>query len=146
MKTVLILLALAGAVAAAPGRAAPPLPPPDPLIQPRKMAVEIYRIAPGRHEAFLRLIAQYDAANRAAGLPARQLYVHQDGAEWDFLIIQPEETTPEQDKAVDAALTRMGAPQGAKFFFEIRKFIAAHTDTMALGPTTAADWLARLDK
>jgi hypothetical protein len=37
----------------------------------------------------------------------------------------------------------MGAPSDADFFFEIRKFVAEHSDTMALGPTTAADWLAR---
>jgi hypothetical protein len=112
--------------------------------KPSRMAVEIYRIAPGQQEAFLRLIALYDQANHAAGLPPRQLYVHQDGADWDFLIIQPEDTTPEQDRLVDAELKRLGAPQGAKFFLEIRKFIASHTDTMASGPTTAADWLAQL--
>jgi hypothetical protein len=112
--------------------------------KPSRMAVEIYRIAPGQQEAFLRLIALYDQANHAAGLPPRQLYVHQDGADWDFLIIQPEDTTPEQDRLVDAELKRLGAPQGAKFFLEIRKFIASHTDTIASGPTTAADWLAQL--
>ena len=112
--------------------------------KPSRMAVEIYRIAPGQQEAFLRLIALYDQANHAAGLPPRQLYVHQDGADWDFLIIQPEDTTPEQDRLVDAELKRLGAPQGAKFFLEIRKFIASHTDTVASGPTTAADWLAQL--
>ena len=111
-----------------------------------RMAVEIYRIAPGQQEAFLRLIAQYDQANKAAGLPPRQLYVHQDGADWDFLIIQPEDTTPEQDRKVDAELKRLGAPQGEKFFLAIRKFIASHTDTIASGPTTAGDWLAQLNK
>ena len=129
-------LATAGAAAAAPAQAAPAPAP--------KMSVEIYKIAPGQHEAFLRLIAQYDQGNKAAGLPPRQLYVHQDGADWDFLIIQPEDTTPEQDRLVDAELKRLGAPQGAKFFLEIRKFIASHTDTVASGPTTAADWLAQL--
>jgi hypothetical protein len=110
------------------------------------MQVEIYRIAPGQHVAFLKLIALYDQANEAAGLPPRQLYVHQDGADWDFLIIQPNEDWTEQQRAkVKAALTRLGAPQGAQFFIEIRKLMAEHTDTVASGPTTAADWLKRLN-
>ena len=45
-----------------------------------RMVVEIYRIAPGQHTAFLEAIAKYDEANRIAGLPPRQLYVHSDGA------------------------------------------------------------------
>jgi hypothetical protein len=110
------------------------------------MEVEIYRIAPGQHVAFLKLIALYDQANQEAGLPPRQLYVHQDGADWDFMIIQPAETwTDEQRAKVKAALVRLGAPQGQQFFIEIRKFMAAHTDTVASGPTTAADWLRRLN-
>jgi hypothetical protein len=142
MKTLLAAIS-AGAALAASAVAAAPAPTPAP---PPRKAVEIYRIAPGQQEAFLRLIALYDRANSAAGLPPRQLYVHQDGADWDFLIIQPEDTTPEQDKLVDAELKRLGAPQGAKFFLEVRKFIASHTDTVASGPTTAADWLSQLDK
>lgn len=142
MKTLIAAAAasLALAAAAAPPASASAQATP----KPSRMAVEIYRIAPGQQEAFLRLIALYDQANHAAGLPPRQLYVHQDGADWDFLIIQPEDTTPEQDRRVDAELKRLGAPQGAKFFLEVRKFIASHTDTVASGPTTAADWLSQL--
>lgn len=110
------------------------------------MQVEIYRIAPGQHVAFLKLIAMYDAANVEAGLPPRQLYVHQDGAEWDFMLIQSaEDWTDEQRTKFRAALKRMGAPTGAQFFVEIRKLMAEHTDTVVSGPTTAADWLKQLD-
>lgn len=112
---------------------------------PRQM-VEIYRIAPGQHVNFLKLIAMYDAANVEAGLPPRQLYVHADGASWDFLIIQSDDDwTPAQRTKVAEALKRMGAPTGAKFFLEIRKFMAEHTDTVATGPTTAAQWLKQLE-
>ena len=44
-----------------------------------KVLIEIYRIAPAQHEPFLRFIARCDEANTLAGLPPRQLYVHQDG-------------------------------------------------------------------
>jgi hypothetical protein len=107
------------------------------------VAIEIYRIAPGQQEAFLKFIALCDQVNIAAGVAPRQLYVHQDGASWDFLLIQPEDYSPAQDAALRAAGQRLGLPTGANFFFEIRRYIAEHTDTAALGPTTAADYLAR---
>ena len=42
-----------------------------------------------------------DEVSVAAGLPAGQLYAHQDGASWDYLVISPV-TTPEQDKKLAA--------------------------------------------
>jgi hypothetical protein len=138
MKTLLTSIGLTLILATTSGPAAPPT---EAHRMPRVM-VEIYRIAPGEHAAFLRLIARYDEANRVAGLPPRQLYVHQDGASWDFIIIQPAETTPEQDQKLQVAAKQLGIPQGASFFFEIRRFIAEHTDTSAIGPITAADWLS----
>lgn len=110
-----------------------------------RKAIEIYRIAPGQHAAFVRFIALCDQANKLAGLPPRQLYVHEDGASWDFIIIQPEDVTPEQSKALDAAFKQLKIPQGAKFFTAIRAFLLEHTDTVANGPTTAAEWLAGLE-
>jgi hypothetical protein len=108
----------------------------------QRSLVEIYRIAPGKHEEFLKLIAKTDEANRLAGLPPRQLYVHSDGADWDFILIQPAETPPDKQAAADAAWEKAGLPSGADFFLEIRKYIAEHSDTYAKGPTTAAEFLA----
>src|SRR5689334_8150850 len=68
---------------------------------PKKMLIEMYRIAPGQHEEFMRFIALFDEANRRAGLPPRQLYVHQDGPGFDFILIQPAETPPEKQAALD---------------------------------------------
>jgi hypothetical protein len=107
-----------------------------------KMMIEIYRIAPGQHEAFLKEIARYDEANRIAGVPPRQLYVHSDGADWDFILIQPDEYPPEKQAALDKAWKQLGLPSGADFFLGYRRFIAEHSDTVAIGPTSAADYLA----
>lgn len=107
--------------------------------------IEIYHIAPGKHVEFLKLIAQYDEANRKAGLPPRELYVHSDGGAWDFLLIQNETVDPAKQALVDAALKKLGAPTGAKFWVAIRQTIAEHTDTVATGPTTAGDWLKKLE-
>ena len=104
--------------------------------------IEIYKIAPGQHEAFLKEIARYDEANRLAGVPPRQLYVHSDGADWDFILIQPDEYPPEKQAALDKAWKQLGLPTGADFFLNYRRFVADHTDTVAIGPTSAAAYLA----
>lgn len=113
--------------------------PPAPVAH---QVVEIYHIAPGQHAAFLRFIDRCDEANRMAGLPPRQLYVHTDGADWDYMLIQPAETPKDKAAAFDAAWKKLGMPSGATFAFEIRKYIADHTDTFVSGPTTAKDYLA----
>ncbi len=134
--------------AAAAAFAADPAPetPREPAPEPKRMLVEIYRIAPGEHQAFLEAIASYDEANRLAGLPPRQLYVHSDGASWDFMLIQPAEIPPEKSAALGEAWKKLGLPSGADFFLGFRKFIAEHTDTFVLGPTSAADYLATRKK
>lgn len=110
----------------------------------KDMVVEIYRVAPGKHEEFLRQIALYDRANAEAGLPPRQLFVHQGGAAWDFLILQPAHHTDEESAKLDAAFRKLGIPQGAKFFVSFRQLIAEHTDTN-VEATTAAEYLKKLD-
>src|SRR3981189_2895169 len=90
--------------------------------------VEIYRIAPGQHVAFLKLIALYDQANVEAGLPPRQLYVHQDGANWDFLIMQSgEDWTDAQRTKFRAALPRLGNARVSTSILEIPKCMAVQT-------------------
>lgn len=107
--------------------------------------IEIYRVAPGQHEAFLRAIALFDEANRRAGVPPRQLYVHSDGASWDFLLIQDADYPEGKGALVGQAFREMQLPGGPRFFTEFRKLLLEHTDTFATGPTTAAAWLATLD-
>ena len=107
------------------------------------MVVEIYRIAPGRHEEFLRQIALFDRANAEAGLPPRQLFVHQGGASWDFMLLQPARHTDEENARLDAAFKKLGIPQGAKFFVNFRTLITEHTDTN-VEATTAAAYLEKL--
>jgi hypothetical protein len=110
----------------------------------KDMVVEIYRIAPGKHEEFLRQIALYDRANAEAGLPPRQLFVHEGGASWDFMLLQPAHHTDEESEKLDAAFKKLGIPQGAKFFVNFRALIAEHTDTN-VEATTAAEYLEKLE-
>jgi hypothetical protein len=141
MKSVLLSLAVSALFVVGAAQAAPAAPPRPDLPE---VDIEIYRIAPGEHAEFLKLIAEYDEANREAGVAPRQLYVHQDGADWDFIFIQPHRLTPEQSRRVAEAERRRGSPADADFFFAVRRYIAAHTDTTAVGPITAAQWLARV--
>jgi hypothetical protein len=133
MKRFLVALLVVGLVGATAARG-----------ESREMLIEIYRIAPGKHEEFLRQIALFDRANAEAGLPPRQLFVHQGGASWDFLILQPAHHTDEEAAKLDAAFKKLGIPQGAKFFVTFRQLIAEHTDTN-VEATTAADYLMRLE-
>ena len=111
--------------------------------EPQDMVVEIYRIAPGKHREFLETIARFDEVNRLAGLPPRQLYVHQEGASWDFMLIQPARTPDDKRAALDAAWDKLKLPSGPDYFFSFRSMIAEHTDTFVGGPTSAAAYLAR---
>ena len=110
----------------------------------KEKLVEIFRIAPGQHEAFLKHIALTDEVNRRAGLPARDLYVHSNGNGWDFMIIQPAHTPEDKREALDKAWDEMNMPSGINYFVEIRKFIADHNDTFATGPITAKEYLSGL--
>lgn len=134
MKTLVKIALLASALLAAPLA----------LADSQDMVIEIYRVAPGKHEEFLRQIALYDRANAEAGLPPRQLFVHQGGASWDFLILQPAHHTEEESRKLDAAFKKLGIPQGAKFFVSFRQLIAEHTDTN-VEATTAVEYLKKLD-
>ena len=130
---------------------APPLPAPD---FSKKEAwpeawFEIFRLAPGQHEAFMRIVAQDDEVAAAGGLPPTRLYIHQHGDDWDVLLLKivgEHETTPEQDAAMAAKRKELGLPSGPAYFVNLRKTVASHTDSKTIGPVSAAQWLARLDQ
>lgn len=107
--------------------------------------ISIYHIAPGKHLEFLKWMAAREAIDKEAGIAATQLYAHVDGDSWDYLSVSPD-TTPEQDKKVDAMLKQHGLSTGFKASLEIRQFFASHTDTFAVGPTTAAALVAEATK
>jgi len=102
--------------------------------------VSIYHVAPGQQVAFLKWLAHQDEMAATAGIPKSQLYVHTDGDSWDYLVVSPQ-TTQAQDDAVDAVASKMGMnPRHGGL--DLRKYITSHTDTLARGPTSAADYLA----
>ena len=101
--------------------------------------VSIYRIANGQQVNFLKWLAHQDEMAAAAGIAKGQLYVHIDGDSWDYVVVYPQ-TTDAQDDAVDAVARKMGM-NPRRGGLELRKYISSHTDTLARGPTSAADYL-----
>lgn len=110
---------------------------------------EIFKLAPGKQEEFVRRIARADEISKAGGQPPIQLFFHQDGADWDVLLFKPVtdvKPTAAQQAAMDAKSKELHEPSGPAYFLAIRELIASHTDTKTYGPVSAAQWLARLDK
>ena len=109
---------------------------------------EIFKLAPGRHESFIRKLAQWDQVSAAGGQPPTQMFIHEDGADWDVLLFKPfpkTPITPAQQATMDAKAEELHLKTGPAFFLEMRENVASHTDTKTQGPVTAAQWLARLD-
>lgn len=110
---------------------------------------EIFKLAPGRQEEFIRRLAQADEVSAAGGLPPIQLFFHENGADFDVILFKPVtgiEPTPEQSAAMARKQKELGLPSGPAYFVYIRELVAEHTDTKTYGPLSAAAWLARLDK
>jgi len=104
--------------------------------------VSIYRIASGQQVNFLKWLARQEQINAAAGIARGQLYIHNDGDSWDYVVIAPQPTAA-QDAAVEAATRKMGL-NPRRGGIELRQYIASHTDTIATGPTSASAYLAWL--
>lgn len=144
-------LALAG-LAVQPGSAraqqVPPAPPPVEEKWPVAW-IEIFRLAPGKHEEFVRFIALSDEIGALGGYPPTQLYFHENGAEFDVILLKPAVDvvpTAEQEAAMERRSQELGIPTGGPaYFVHIRSFVASHSDTKTIGPISAAQWLSKLD-
>lgn len=134
MKSVLIAAALFAA-GLPPAQAADPVPLP-------KSSIEVFHIAPGQHENFLKTLAQVEAFSRQVGLEDNELYIHDSGASWDFILVKRHGQDPKKYAALVELMRKANMPSGPDYFFESRKMFASHEDTEALGPTTATDYLA----
>lgn len=110
---------------------------------------EIFKLAPGKQEQFIRELAQADEVAAAGGFPPTQLFFHENGADFDVILFKPVtgiEPTPEQAAAMEKKSKELGLPSGPAYFVNIRELIAEHSDSKTYGPLSAATWLARLDK
>src|SRR5262245_11673833 len=135
----LSILAVAPSVAQKAGGAAPA----QPAAQagPPRATISLYRIAPGKHVEFLKFMAAREALDKEVGAAATQWYAHVDGDSWDFAAVAPTLEPVAQaalDRKLEAAAKQKGLSTGPKAAIEIRQYLAQHTDTMVVGPMTAA--------
>lgn len=109
---------------------------------------EMFRLVPGKAEAFIRSMADYDKVSIAGGQPPTQLFLHAGGEGWDVLLYKPSrpKPNPAQEAAMAAKIKELGLSSGSIYFLEIREQMADHVHFEASGPTTAAEWLAGLDR
>ena len=107
--------------------------------------IALYRVAPGKHLDFLKWLADRDAVDKEAGVPASRIYAHTDGDAWDYLQVAPE-LTKEQDAKVEELSKKHGLKTGFAASIEFRTFMAWHTDTATIGPVNAADLIALAGK
>lgn len=144
----LAALVPAGAAAQESGSSAPEAAPATTQEWPEAW-FEIFRLAPGKHEEFVRRLALADEVARAGGQPPTQVFFHQHGGAWDVIVFKPvmgPEPTPEQEAAMAAKSKELGMESGPAYFIGIRELIASHEDSKAYGPITADQWLERLEK
>jgi hypothetical protein len=109
---------------------------------------EMFRLAPGQTETFIRSMAEWDKVSIAGGQPPTQLFLHAGGEGWDALLYKPArpKPTPAQEAAMAAKIKELGLPTGALYYITIREEMADHIHFEAAGPTTAAQWVAELEK
>jgi hypothetical protein len=109
---------------------------------------EMFHLVPGKTEAFIRSMADWDKVSIAGGQPPTQLFLHAGGEGWDVLLYKPSrpKPTPAQEAAMAAKAKELGLPTGALYFLEVRERMADHIHFEATGPTTAEQWLAELDR
>lgn len=142
-------LAFSGAAVAKDAPKPAPKPAPVAVESPWPEAyIEIFKLAPGKQEAFIRDIARADEVSAAGGQPPIQIFTHEDGADWDVLLLKPETSvvpTKAQQAAMDAKAKELNMESGPAYFVRIRALIASHTDTKVYGPISSAQWLSKLD-
>ena len=96
--------------------------------------VSIYRVAPGKHRAFLKWMADREAVGEGSRrAPATKWYRHLDGDSWDYLAIAPDHNDAIDNKA-DAIAKQRGLTTGMRPGLELRELMASHTDTIVAGP------------
>lgn len=141
-KMTIALLAL---LLSAPAVAADDKPAGPEMTQP---VFEMFRLAPGKTEAFIRSMADWDKVSLAGGQPATQLFLHAGGEGWDVLLYKPSRPKPtaEQNALMAAKAKELVLPSGALYFVQIREQMADHVHFEASGPITAAEWVAEIDR
>ena len=104
--------------------------------------VTVMHAAPGKYLGLVNWLVEVDRIRAEAGLAPRQIYRHHNGANWDFLVIEPPLVADEDDR-MEAAAKKLGIKPNPGAF---RNLVMDHEDTVVGGPTTAAAILADMNQ
>ena len=117
--------------------------------EPGRTLISIYKAAPGKHMELVKWFAAREAAEKEAGGMPGHWFMHTDGADWDFVVVNhlaSEKEEAERAAKIDEILKKKGLSTGMAASLEFRQLIGAHTDTFARGPYTASDLLKEMEK
>lgn len=112
---------------------------------PGQVLVSIYHVAPGKHLDFLKWMAAQEAVAKEAGVDSGKWYAHANGDSWDYVVIGSI-TTDEQDSKIEELSKKKGLATGFKASLEFRQYMASHSDTYAIGPTSATALVEAAEK
>lgn len=117
--------------------------------EPGRILVSIYKVAPGKQVEFVKWFAARDEATKEAGGMPTHWFMHQDGADWDFVAVShlaSEKEEADREAKIDELLKKKGMTTGVAAWLEFRQVVSAHTDTFARGPYTATELLKEMEK
>ncbi len=117
--------------------------------EPGRVLVSIYKAVPGKHAELVKWMAAREAAEKEAGGMPTHWFMHTDGADWDFVAVShlgPVKEEADRAAKIDELLKKKGISTGMAASLEFRTIVAAHTDTFAVGPYTATELLAEMQK
>lgn len=104
--------------------------------------VTVMHAAPGKYLDLVKFLVEVDTIRAEAKLEPRQIYRHHNGANWDFLIVEPPVVADEDDR-MEAATKKLGIKPTPGAF---RNLVMDHEDTVVGGPTTGAAILADMSQ
>src|SRR3546814_17893022 len=102
---------------------------------------EIFKLAPGKQEEFIRRIAQADAVAAAGGFPPIQLFFHENGADFDVILFKPVTgivPTPSHAVSMDSKRKELRFPRDPSYFVNISALVVNHG---AFSSETRGAWI-----
>ncbi|WP_019529332.1 hypothetical protein [Dasania marina] len=105
--------------------------------------IGIYKIVPGKQQAFMEWMAAWDEVYKTIGLAQPEWYRNVRGDDWDFVVIYPP-----FDASKEAEMEKAGKARGLAVGFQWKlsywQFVQRQTESLSYGPTTPATLLQSL--
>lgn len=108
---------------------------------------ELFKVRPGKLDAFMHGVAVWDQVSVAGGQPKTQVYLLKSGRHdiYDVLLYKEPRVPPTaaQEAAMAAKIKELGLPTGDAFVKEFLTVISGSSILEMEGPIDGAEWMAR---